>query len=260
MQNNIPPYYKESALPLSDEETKNASKSLISYPIFVRGKCDPDIPSQQYGLISYRLFETPQELNSKDKVYGFFNMRGTYRTYKEAEEKSIGIVKFHDSKHSIKIAKIGNWHPITESISYVDPEHVVDIKPEKTLDDMDEKQRKDSEETRKKIMKEIHDKEENMKNEDIYDDPNSIKYYTMKTVTEIALTDHINYLRCQLKEYESKRKDVWNEMNKLENNNAKYKDMWLDTYNDKRKESGIGKFEVKDGQFDEYIKYRINII
>ena len=103
-------------------------------------------------------------------------------------------------------------------------------------------------------MRELKEREEDVCTEDLYDDKTTLKYYSMKRVTEMRLTEACEINRKKLVKTEHNQHKIRLELKRLEQDNPHYKDDWVECYNQERKKSGIFAYVPGEDEFDEYEK------
>jgi hypothetical protein len=106
-------------------------------------------------------------------------------------------------------------------------------------------------------MREIREREDECKRDDVYDDKQSLKYYAMKRVTEMRLTEEIEKRLQQLSAIQESLVKTRTELKTLEKSHSTYTDEWVDCYNVERQKAGIPAFVPSKDQFAEYEKYQL---
>lgn len=144
--------------PMDETEVKEAVAALVDLSFTTkfrnieRSYADPEIRSQQFGLISF----VPSKGATPDKngVYGMAKLRGNYGTEAEAAANATKLIKETDSYHKIFTAYVGRPFPITNNEKYCLETTEVDIQnktKEVISDDVKEKrqqQKKDMDEVK----------------------------------------------------------------------------------------------------------------
>jgi hypothetical protein len=235
-----PEWLSEEWSVLSNDSIGKAAVNgqLVAYPKVVRTQTDPPIPNQTLCNTSFMLFAEPKKLKSGKLLYGFVKNRGNWPDEMSARRSATNIIKEVDSRFQIRMAPVGSWLPITDDDGFV--QELIDVKmsdDEKHLRDeaAKEKQSKD-----RQIMRELREREEEVKSGgDIYDDPTSLKYYSMRRVTEIRLIETRERHVKELKELAGTLKRVMTETKTLERSHPEYLEEWLECYNVERRKSGI---------------------
>lgn len=233
-------FYFKDYPPLGYDNVGQAAVNgqIFSYPRVVRSMADPPIDGQKYCLLSQQILKEPQQMKDGNTAYGFQKVRGFARDFEEAERLARKIVRETDSRFPIGIKEVGSWIPIANvDITSVAKDVVnVDLNEDEKM----ERVRSEKKDEEKRIMRELKDREEQLKNDgDIYDNPDSLKYYSMRRVTEIRLYEHRDAILKKLREVEKTIDIVQQETKVLENNHPEYMDMWLECYNEERKVSGL---------------------
>ena len=240
--------------PLTGAACKEAVRSqTIKYPKVVRQMDDPPIANQMYGNLSFMFFDDPKTLSTGKKVYGFCKVRGVWPTETTATEDSKRIIREVDSRFQIRIAPVGSWVPLTNENAFC--KDLLDVSTKD--DDMNQLRSeaiKQKEGEQRKIMRELKEREEDVCTEDLYDDKTTLKYYSMKRVTEMRLTEACEINRKKLVKTEHNQHKIRLELKRLEQDNPHYKDDWVECYNQERKKSGIFAYVPGEDEFDEYEK------
>jgi len=250
-----PEWFQPEAKPL-DEKYHDAAYAgqILTYPRIVRSNKDPIISGQNIGIVSFMQFDKPMKLKNGRLVYAFFKVRGVYESVDVATAKAKELVRNVDSKFRMLLSPVGEWLPVLDDDSAVkDILEVTKDDQEKSLRDEAAKKKQQEDE---RIMREIREKEHELRTTgDIYDNPESIEYYTMKRTTESRLTDEMELKKIQQESMREKRTMVRDELYELEKKHPEYHNKWVDVVNAKRKESGTPAFVPKPGQFEEYEEY-----
>ena len=240
--------------PLTGDTSKEAVRSqTIKYPKVVRQMDDPPIANQMYGNLSFMFFDDPKTLSTGKKVYGFCKVRGVWPTETTATEDSKRIIREVDSRFQIRIAPIGAWVPLTNENAFC--KDLLDVSTKD--DDMNQLRSeaiKQKEGEQRKIMRELKEREEDVCTEDLYDDKTTLKYYSMKRVTEMRLSEACEINRKKLVKTEYNQHKVRLELKQLELDKPQYKDEWVECYNQEREKSGIFAYVPGEDEFDEYEK------
>lgn len=241
------PDYPDLGENVGEAAVKN---QIIHYPKAVRTMTDPPILNQELGLISFNLFREPRKLRNGKPVYGFYKLRGNYAEKNLAYRQAKEIILKTDSKYKIRVSPVGHWLPITEDDSVV--QEVVDITTgeERSLNDEAalEKRREQAQ-----IARELQERQEELKTGgDIYDNPESLAYYTMKRVTEMKLYEHIGILQKQMDDVHEKLNKTRTELYGLDRRFPEYEDQWIDLYNLERKKVSIPPFNPSETMIQAY--------
>ncbi len=236
---------------LKKDVAKAAIEGQIStYPKVVRGMKDDPISGQTHSLLSFMFFSEPKTLSDGSIVYGYIKSRGNWGDEEQAIRQSSRIVKEQDSKYEIRIAPTGSWVPITTS-SVVVKEHI-DVKTDDNQHALRDEAVREKERHRRKLQREIEERTEEAKSGDIYDDPESVTYYSMRRVTEIKLIEARNKQFDQLENIKDKLGEVQKELYDLECKFPEYENEWVDVYNAERKKSGILNYTPSEDQENEH--------
>ena len=247
------------APPLSSEQIRAAAKDkIVTYPEITRTDADPPISNQGYTNISFLLFKEPRKLKTGKPVYGFFKNRGNWATPDLARSEAAKIIREVDSKFQIRIGPVGRWLPIADEDRLC--EDLLDVKTEDQDIQLRDQAVKEKEAEQRRIMREIKEREEECKKTDIYDDPTSLTYYSMRRVTEMKLTEELDNMRRKIENTLKIRNKVWKELRALEYDHKDYVNEWLERYNEERRKGGIPDFKPSERQFDDYEKTTLHNI
>jgi hypothetical protein len=221
---------------------------LIHYPKVVRDNQDQPITNQSVGLVSFMLFKEPRKLQTGEPVYGFFKLRGNYGTEQTAENKSAEIIKLQDSKFPILVAPVGSWLPITEEKAVC--KKMLDVKMKEEDPGLRDEAAREAQNKERQRLRELKEREEELKSKDVYDNPDVIDYYTMKRVTELRIKEYILTEEKKLNDIRGKLDTVRKELFTLEQKHPEFMDTvdengevtsspWVDRYNVERRKTGI---------------------
>lgn len=238
--------------------TDNVGKAAVegqvmAYPKVVRSQTDPAILNQEVGNISFMLFKEPRKLRTGKPVYGFFKLRGNWPNETDAKRQAAKIIREIDSKYPVLLAPVGHWLPITEENAIA--KDMLDVRMKDDEIQLRDQAVKDKQEEERRIMREIREREDELKSGDIYDDPTSLTYYSMRRVTEMKLVEARDAQRKQIASIEEKIDMVRRELKTLEKDHPQYGDEWLDCYNAERRKVGIPDFNPGEDTFREYNEY-----
>jgi len=221
------------------------------YPHVVRSMEDPAVDCQKYGMLSFMLFKEPRMFASGKRVYGYVKLRGNYGSKEACFVEASKIVREVDSKFQISFAPVGYWVPITDEDAFVKEKVDVRTSDDEThLRDAAVKE-KEAEERRK--VKEIKERQKELEEDgDIYDHPESLKYYSMKMVTEIRLMETREAYQKNLDSIQDNLTKTQKELYKLKIANPHYVEQWIDCYNEERHKAGLPNYVPSDEQMKEH--------
>lgn len=251
-----PPWLVPSYPPLTGEVGEAAvNGQIIYYPQVVRSQRDMPVSQQSHGLVSFMLFKEPRKLKSGKPIYGFFKLRGNWGDPDLAVSQASRIVREQDSKYKIRVADVGAWLPISDDDTL--DKKTVDVREEeKDTDTLKEIAFKQNEADRRRIMRELAEREDEVKRAPDYnDDPDGIDYYTMKRVTWIRLTENIELQRKQILNLEEKLKFTRGLLADLDSRHPDFVDTWKDNYNKERRRAGIPDYNPSEKEDIEYNAY-----
>jgi len=223
---------------------------LVSYPKVVRRTQDPPITNQEIGCVSFMLYQEPRKLSNGKPVYGFVNLRGNWPNTSVATIEARKLIKEVDSRYQIKLAPVGAWVPITDENAFV--KELEDVKMNEEEIHLRDSAAKEKREEQRRIEREIREREEDLKSGDIYDDPSSLAYYTMKRVTENKLNEAVKAQKRTLENTKLNLKKVRTELKLLEKNNTDHLENWIDCYNMERRKAGIPDYIPSEEEFTAY--------
>lgn len=212
---------------------------LVKYRQVIRSDCDRTIYGQTVGLLSFNLFKTPVVNSQTGKpIYGFVKIRGNWRDVNEATANGADIIKNVDSKFKIHLAPVGQWVPISEDISFIQEQ--IDVKMKEQDIALRDQAARDKIAEQKKIAAELVEAEERLKNGgDVYDDQESLDFYTMKRVTLHKLQEERDKYIAHLKTIQTKLSETVELLKTLEESHPNYESEWNDNYNKELGRVGI---------------------
>ena len=213
---------------------------IVTYPKIVRTVVDPPINNQSIGNISFMLFSEPKKTKNGKPMYGFVKLRGIWNGEQQAKYEASKIIREIDSKYPIKISPVGVWLPITEDEDASKDKIDVKIKDDEVH--LRDEVVKEKEAEQRKIQRELDERKRELESGDIYDDPTSLKYYTMRMVTLIRLREEKDRLIKQLSSIDVNLDKVNHDLFNLEKSHPNYNDDWIECYNIERRKSGIPDF------------------
>lgn len=241
----VPEWFDSDADSLNKSQTIEARKHLVSYPTVVRQNVDCPIGNQSFANISYCLFKEPRKLSTGKNAYGLLKVRGAWPSTDVAVNEASKIIKEVDSKNKIQIVPVGHWVPISEEEAF--NRESIDIKTHEDESALRDAVVREKEAEQRKIMREIREREEQLKTEkDIYDDPKSLKYYTMKRVTHLRLFEEHQLIAKKFEEIKKILDTVRSEVKNLDDEFPEYDTEWLEMYNQERSKVSLPKFSLDE--------------
>lgn len=223
---------------------------LVSYPKTVRTMTDPPISNQSLSLISYCLFKEPRVLRNGVPVYGFVKVRGTCNDETQAKFMASKIIREVDSKYQVRVAPTGAWVPITDENAFV--KDILDVRMREDEIHLQDEAVKEKQSKQRQLMREIKEREDEAKSGDIYDDPQSLTYYSMRRVTANKLMETRDSTRLQLETMEKTLRKVRKELKRLEIDHPEYIDEWVERYNVERRKAGVPDYVPVEDQVREH--------
>lgn len=241
------------ASPLSSDELASAVPEKIEkFRQVTRSMADPPIRDQEYGCLSVIIFDEPKKTSRNKKVLGYLKLRGNWPDEKVATAEAKKVIGNVDSKHTIMIAPIGKWLAFTEDDRNI--KECIEVCTE-DRSELDKKaaemiQQRNEEEVAR-FRREIREREEAVKKSDVYDDPESITFYTTKMRTFMVLYENRQRLLSQLHGIITSMEDTAEILRGLDERHSNYRDEWVDEYNRPRLEAGIPYNVPDESIFDE---------
>ena len=254
-QQKIPGWLVPGYPPLKAEDSVGQvviEGQMSYYPKVVRTMEDPPIPGQCFSLISFMLFKEPHKLRNGSPIYGYLKTRGNWATNSQAQFEASKIIREVDSKYTIFVAKTGAWVPISEESAFV--KEILDIKIKGNEFSIRDEVVKEKEAKQRQIQREIREREEELKQGDIYDDKLSLTYYSMRRVTELRLMESRDKQIRNIDSTKINLMKVQKELKLLERNYPEYIDQWIDRYNKERSGAGIPNYNPSEEQEHEHKK------
>lgn len=248
------PWYDPKYPRLSDDLTGKAAVEgqIVVYPNVVRSNTDPPIAGQRICNMSFMVLQKPM-MNPKSgkMVYGFVKNRGNWSDVDLAKAEASKLIRKVDSKFKIFAAQAGAWVPFSEDPIFSTGEDI-DVKTSENEIALRDAAMREKEAEQERIMRELRENEDLAKKGDIYDDPESLKYYSMKRVTVLRLMEerdkylkHLEYVR------ESLDRTI-NELQGLEASHPDFRHEWGGCYNAERRRSGLPDYIPEEKYTNEY--------
>lgn len=250
---------KDPATQLSDEEVKEAVKSLYVSTFvekFSRSEklyADPIYSNQVYCLHS---FVPAKGAKPNEKgVYGMVKIRGCFPSVEEANERAEYLIRNVDSYHNIITGYVGRPFPLAfDTKKFVSETNEVDIKQqavETISSELKSKREKD-----KRELEEIKEREKKL-HEDVAKEQDPYDYYTTLKVKKAQLS--WTYIETKKKMDQMKESIIKarEEIIKLDSENPEYSEEYMDRYRRAREESGLK--EDSDSSFMRYMAEDLDI-
>jgi hypothetical protein len=217
------------------------------------GTRDPYILGQKFTNLSFIFFDKPETLKGSP-LLGFVKIRGAHDTDKAAVDDGHRIISKVESKYKILTAPTGAWLPLTESNFVVIDEYDVKMKDDELH--LRDKAMKEKDAVDQRKITELKEEEQKFKDaKDIYEDEDSLDFYTLKRVTEMKLSEQYDVSLRELKKVESKLEEIRGTCFNLDTRHPEYRTGWIDNYNVSRERVGIPNFVSNDvTDYDLYIK------
>ena len=226
---------------LVGEEARNAQAELSNdnfirkFSRVERVFCDPPIPGQMYGLVSF--IPSREAKPDPDGVYGMIKLRGNYQTLDEMNERADFLVNSVDSYHTIFHAYVGRPFPATESSKYSADTNEVDIRQKVTRVISQDIKQKRSEEKRE--IEDMKQREKELIEDAEKEDEDPYERYITLRVKKAQLT--WTYLETQKKMDQMKESIIKTrtEIAESDASNPEYIDSYREKYMDARTKAGI---------------------
>lgn len=248
------PWYDPKYPRLSDDLTGRAAVEgqFVLYPQVVRSNTDPPIPGQRISNMSFMVLQKPM-MNPKSgkMVYGFVKNRGNWSDTDLAKAEAAKIIRKVDSKFKILAAQTGAWVPFSEDPIFSTGEDI-DVKTSENEIALRDAAMREKEAEQERIMRELRENEDLVKKGDIYDDPTSLKYYSMKRVTVLRLMEERDKYLKHVEQVRESLERVITELRELESSHPDYKNEWGGCYNAERRRSGLPDYTPEEKYTDEY--------
>lgn len=253
--------FKSSASvdPLTSSQTADAvaklydNTAISTFPRVERRYADPAIVNQNYALVSF--VPSVDAKPDADGCYGCMKIRGVFASIEEADERAEYIIKNVDSYQSILTTFVGRPFPLiaSDGEKYGATLNKVDV--DKKTEEVISKDVKQKREKEHKEMAEIKKREENLKRDvkrEVEEVP-SEEVYTMLRVKRSQLihtyVENVN----KMNELKQLIRDTDEEIKQLDNKDPKYKEDYLDTYMEARRQSGFD--DSKINKSETFMKY-----
>lgn len=222
-----------------DEANAAVQNQLIYYPQVVRSQTDTPVSKQHMGLISFMMLAEPRQTKDGKKILGFFKLRGNWSDLEQAESKGARIIREEDSRYKIRVVDVGVWLPLCDDDSLVKKNVNINLNATD-----DERHREDAaraeESKRRQIMREIKEREIEVKSgKDYNDDEADLNFYTLKRVTWMRMRENLESLENQRNSISKKLIETREKIRELDDKFPDHKDNWLDLYNTERRKAGI---------------------
>lgn len=225
---------------------------VFNYPKVVRTMKDSPVTSQRLSLLSFMLFKEPHTLRDGTVAYGYVKNRGNWSDVEQAKFQAGKIIREVDSKYEILIAPTGCWMPITTNNTTLAKEQL-DVRMTKEEIHLRDQAVKDKQSDQRRMAREIREREEELRTGgDIYDDPKSLDYYSMRMVTEVRLIETRDKQIDQVSSIKKTIIKVQKELKRLELEHPEYKDQWIDRYNEERRKAGVPDYIPSEDQMKEH--------
>jgi len=237
--------------PLTDAETKQVLD--IGY-INIKNLCherkyaDPRVPGQVYSLHSFvpSAGASPDE----DGIYGMIKIRGTFSTPEEANEKAEDLIRNHDSYHKIYHGWVGKPLPLTVKSDFSANIEEIDI--QQKVSKIVRADIKDKRQQEKQQVKEIRERERNLKEAVEQEATDPYEKYTCLRVKKAQVIWGYMEHRKKLGEMEEVFEKTLAEVKEMDDEDADYAVRYYDRYMEARRSAGIPD-DKNDQSFMKYL-------
>jgi len=228
--------FDPNAKPLDARELDLAFRNNVcTHREFIKSHIDPPILGQTYALASYKFLDITRELKilpDGEPLYGWVKLRGNYATEEEAQKAAKDLLQGQDSKSKIQIYRVGGWTPLTSSTLLT-----------KQFDEFSDQQWRqkmiDDKKKQEQQIKEIREREEQLKQGIDQYTEDSLDYYVMKKVTLAENQYTMDRAMKTLKETRKNINDLEKEIEELDSKYPDHKKNALEQYNKERREAGM---------------------
>ena len=221
------------------------------YPKVVRTMVDTPIPGQRLSLLSFMLFKEPRKLRNGVPVYGYVKVRGSWSDEIQSRYEASKIIREVDSKYQVRIAPTGAWVPITEENAFVKDQ--LDVRMDRDEKHLRDEAVKEKEATNRRIAREIREREEEVEHGgDIYDDQESLTFYSMRRVTEVRLMEARENQTRQIESIKKTLCKVQKQLKRMERDHPDYDSQWVGRYNEERRKAGVPDYVPSEEQTVEH--------
>jgi hypothetical protein len=245
--------YKSKSKPaLSTEDTERAYKecfisSLLDISVD-RKFADPRIPGQVYSLHSFipSSGATPDE----DGIYGMIKIRGTFGSEEEANERAEELIRNHDSYHKIYHGWVGKPLPLTVKSDWSGKVEEIDIKQK--ISKIVREDIKEKRAVEKAQVKEIRDRERNLKEAVEQESSDPYEKYTCLRVKKAQVIWGYLEHRKKLGEMIDVFEKTLAEVKEMDDEDDDYAKRYLGRYIEAREKAGIPE-DKNDVSFMKYL-------
>lgn len=242
--------------PLTEEQMNVAKDERIVYPRVMRTKIDKTVPPNQVvSVVSLMMHKQPKVIDGKE-VYGMIKSRGTFPCEQHAREHAAKIVRDEDSLSTNFILPVGHWFKLCDDTSVCKNVEEVRLDIPKEQDDALREKRRENQRKMQEVRSRMQELQEDG---DIYDDKTSLKYYSMRRVTEDKLLEQLEQYEINKRKLEETLREVQNELYNIETNHGEYRTRWIDCYNEERSKAGIPNFSLLSSHRRAHIQAMVEI-
>lgn len=244
--------------PLTDSETQevlDAGYINIKNLCHERKYADPRIPGQVYSLHSFvpSAGASPDE----DGIYGMIKIRGTFSTPEEANEKAEDLIRNHDSYHKIYHGWVGKPLPLTVKSDFSAKVEEIDI--QQKVSKIVRTEIKDKRQQEKQKVKEIRERERNLKEAVEQEATDPYEKYTCLRVKKAQVIWGYMEHRKKLAEMTDVFKKTLAEVQEMDDEDSDYAVRYYDRYMEARRSAGIPD-DKNDQSFMKYLNTDVNDI
>jgi len=249
--------YKSKSKPaLSTEETERAYKECFVNTLLElaveRKFADPLIPGQVYSLHSF--VPSKGARPDDDGIYGMIKIRGTFNSEEEANDRAEELIKNHDSYHKIFHGWVGKPLPLTVKSDWSGSIEEIDIKQKISKivrDDI-----KDKRTIEKQQVKEIRDRERNLKEAVEQEATDPYEKYTCLRVKKAQVIWGYMEHRKKLSEMLDVFEKTLIEIQEMDSEDDDYAKRYIGRYTEAREKAGIPD-DKNDVSFMKYLNTEV---
>jgi hypothetical protein len=220
---------------LTEEETKQVKREicnnqflLMQYPRRSKFRVDPDLPGQNYALISF--IPSKDAKPDAEGCFGVVKVRGTFSTVADAEKWAENIIRHYDSYSDIDFVRVGHDFPMMiDNSIFVSSTREIDVrkKVEETVKEGIKKKKEED----KKAMEEIQERQERLlNNKEEKTDIEDLDYYTQLRVKKANAQHMMDECRKRIGECQDVIEATNNQIHDLDTKFPSYKEEFVAKY------------------------------
>lgn len=245
--NNTHTILGQSDLKKAEADLKD-NKLLKAYPVRSNYQTDPEYQGQKFFAYS---FIPSKGAKADDKgLYGLIKFRGSFTTEQEMNERTLHLLKYVDSYHSMYQGFVGKWMPVTAGSEYSSEVSEVDLQKDiKEIVSLDMKEKREQE---KRELNEIKEREEQLLKESKETTEHPYDRYIVANTKRANLTFVILDVKQKIKEYQKSLMNTMEEIKQMDDEYPDFKHTYINKYKEERAKAGIS-----DGDEQDLLKFLI---